>query len=223
MRLRKIAGADEAAAGHSRVWPAQEAAVRLAELAGGRKIYLEIGMGKGDFLLGMAAKYRESFFLGMEKYSSVLIKALAKYDKLEPKPDNIGFLWEDAREMDTFFRPVSLDGLYLNFSDPWPKERYAKRRLTAPGFLKLYAGLLKPGSTVEFKTDNEALFRFSIDSFGQDSNWEIEKVYWDLHREVPPIENVMTEYEKKFSEKGQPIYKLTARLKVPVKAMTTLN
>ena len=223
MRLRKIAGADEAAAGHSRVWPAQEAAVRLAEFAGGRKIYLEIGMGKGDFLLGMAAKYRESFFLGMEKYSSVLIKALAKYDKLEPKPDNIGFLWEDAREMDTFFRPASLDGLYLNFSDPWPKERYAKRRLTAPDFLKLYAGLLKPGSAVEFKTDNEVLFRFSIDSFGRDSNWEIEKVYWDLHREVPPIENVMTEYEKKFSEKGQPIYKLTARLKMPVKAMTTLS
>ena len=213
MRLRKIAGADEAAAGHSRVWPAQEAAERLAALSGGRKIYLEIGMGKGDFLLGMARKYPADFFLGMEKYSSVLIKALAKYNQLEPKPDNVGFLWEDARELDSFFSPASLDGLYLNFSDPWPKERYAKRRLTAPGFLVLYTKILKPGSTIEFKTDNEALFCFSIDSFAQNADFAIEKIYWDLHREIPLAENVMTEYEKKFSEKGQPIYKLTARLK----------
>lgn len=212
MRLRKIAGADETAAGHSRVWQAQEVAKRVAELAGSRKIYLEIGMGKGDFLLGMADKNRDSFFLGMEKYSSVLIKALAKYDKLETKPENIGFLWQDATVLDTFFQPATLDGIYLNFSDPWPKERYAKRRLTALGFLALYAKILKPESRIEFKTDNEALFRFSLDSFEQSPDFKLEKIYWDLHREIAPSENVMTEYEKKFSQNGQPIYKLTARL-----------
>ena len=212
MRLRKIAGADETAAGHSMVWQAQEVAKRVAKLAGSRKIYLEIGMGKGDFLLGMADKNRDSFFLGMEKYSSVLIKALAKYDKLEPKPENIGFLWQDATVLDTFFQPATLDGIYLNFSDPWPKERYAKRRLTAPGFLALYAKILKPESRIEFKTDNEALFRFSLDSFEQSPDFRLEKIYWDLHREIAPSENVMTEYEKKFSQNGQPIYKLTARL-----------
>ena len=212
MRLRKIAGADETAAGHSMVWQAQEVAKRVAKLAGSRKIYLEIGMGKGDFLLGMADKNRDSFFLGMEKYSSVLIKALAKYDKLETKPENIGFLWQDATVLDTFFQPATLDGIYLNFSDPWPKERYAKRRLTAPGFLTLYAKILKPESRIEFKTDNEALFRFSLDSFEQSPDFKLEKIYWDLHREIAPSENVMTEYEKKFSQNGQPIYKLTARL-----------
>lgn len=212
MRLRKIAGADEIAAGHSMVWQAQEVAKRVEELAGSRKIYLEIGMGKGDFLLGMADKNRDSFFLGMEKYSSVLIKALAKYDKLEPKLENIGFLWQDATVLDTFFQPATLDGIYLNFSDPWPKERYAKRRLTAPGFLALYAKILKPESRIEFKTDNEALFRFSLDSFEQSPDFKLEKIYWDLHREIAPSENVMTEYEKKFSQNGQPIYKLTARL-----------
>ena len=212
MRLRKIAGADETAAGHSMVWQAQEVAKRVAKLAGSRKIYLEIGMGKGDFLLGMADRERNSFFLGMEKYSSVLIKALAKYDKLETKPENIGFLWQDATVLDTFFQPATLDGIYLNFSDPWPKERYAKRRLTAPGFLALYAKILKPESRIEFKTDNEALFRFSLDSFEQSPDFKLEKIYWDLHREIAPSENVMTEYEKKFSQKGQPIYKLTARL-----------
>ena len=212
MRLRKIAGADETAAGHSMVWQAQEVAKRVAKLAGSRKIYLEIGMGKGDFLLGMADRERNSFFLGMEKYSSVLIKALAKYDKLETKPENIGFLWQDATVLDTFFQPATLDGIYLNFSDPWPKERYAKRRLTAPGFLALYAKILKPESRIEFKTDNEALFRFSLDSFEQSPDFKLEKIYWDLHREIAPSENVMTEYEKKFSQNGQPIYKLTARL-----------
>ena len=211
MRLRKIAGADEIAAGHSMVWQAQEVAKRVAKLAGSRKIYLEIGMGKGDFLLGMADKNRDSFFLGMEKYSSVLIKALAKYDKLETKPENIGFLWQDATVLDTFFQPATLDGIYLNFSDPWPKERYAKRRLTAPGFLALYAKILKPESRIEFKTDNEALFHFSLDSFEQSPDFKLEKIYWDLHREIAPSENVMTEYEKKFSQNGQPIYKLTAR------------
>ena len=215
MRLRKIAGADETVASHSGVWPGREVAERLERLTGGRKTYLEIGMGKGDFILGMAVKYPDRFFLGMEKYSSVLIKALAKYDQMEPKPENVGFLWQDAGELNAFFRPLSLDGLYLNFSDPWPKERYAKRRLTAPGFLALYAGLLKPESKLEFKTDNEALFHFSIDSFSQSPNFEVERIYWDLHREVLPTENVMTEYEKKFSQKGQPIYKLTARLKTP--------
>ena len=176
MRLRKIAGADETAAGHSMVWQAQEVAKRVEELAGSRKIYLEIGMGKGDVLLGMAVGDKDSFFLGMEKYSSVLIKALAKYDKLETKPENIGFLWQDATVLDTFFQPATLDGIYLNFSDPWPKERYAKRRLTAPGFLALYAKILKPESRIEFKTDNEALFRFSLDSFDQSPDFMLEKI-----------------------------------------------
>ncbi len=215
MRLRKIAGADEKTAAHSRVLKTREepeaVKERLTGLAAEKELYLEIGMGKGDFILGMAAKYPERLFLGMERYSSVLIKALEKYDKLEQRPENLVFLWEDAIRLAEFLGRSSLAGIYLNFSDPWPKERYAKRRLTAPKFLEVYAEILKPDAVLEFKTDNEELFHYSIDSISQNTVFEMERLFWDLHREILPQDNVMTEYEKKFSQKGQPIYKLIAR------------
>lgn len=211
MRLRKIAGADEAVAKHEKVLKIKEfSKEEWVALTEEKELYLEIGMGKGDFLLGMAEKYPERFFLGMEKYSSVLLKALQKYDKIKEQPDNLRFLWENAMELSECFAENSLDGIYLNFSDPWPKERYAKRRLTAEGFLQDYQRILKPGKKVEMKTDNENLFRFSLESFENSPYFEIEKVYWDLHQEIRPEENVMTEYERKFAAKGNPIYKLIA-------------
>ncbi|RRD95025.1 tRNA (guanosine(46)-N7)-methyltransferase TrmB [Clostridiales bacterium COT073_COT-073] len=209
MRLRKIAGADEAVAKHERVLKAeQRKAGWLKELAAGKPAYLEIGMGKGDFMLEMADKYPNALFLGLEKYSSVLLKALQKYDNIEDKPENLWFLWENALDLADIFSAAGLDGIYLNFSDPWPKERYAKRRLTAPAFLEKYYQILKPEGRVEFKTDNPGLFDFSLHSLADSPYFKIEKIYRDLHREIAAAENVMTEYEKKFSALGHPIYKI---------------
>ena len=210
MRLRKIAGADEAVANHDRVIKGKEVNLRWSGLAGQRPICLEIGMGKGDFILGMAQKYPENLFLGMEKYSSVLLKALQKYDRMEEKPDNLWFLWENALELTELFPAAQLDKIYLNFSDPWPKERYAKRRLTAPAFLAKYHQILKSDGKLEFKTDNEGLFRFSLESLEESPYFRLERSYWDLHKEVRAEDNVMTEYEKKFSALGHPIFKLEA-------------
>lgn len=211
MRLRKIAGADEAVASHQRVIkPAEQKGDWLKQFTAEKPVYLEIGMGKGDFVIGMAKKHPEVIFLGLEKYSSVLLKAIQKYDKLEEKPNNLWFLWENALDLTEMFPPKSLDGIYLNFSDPWPKERYAKRRLTAPAFLEKYHQILKPECRIEFKTDNEGLFRFSIESLANNSKFETRKIYWDLHREISLEENIMTEYEKKFSALGHPIFKLEA-------------
>lgn len=211
MRLRKIAGADQRVADHARVLRGEARGQNwLTHLAQDRPVYLEIGMGKGDFILAMAPKYPQWVFLGLEKYSSVLLKALEKYDCLEEKRENLWFLWEDAQSLSEVFPAQSIAGLYLNFSDPWPKARYAKRRLTSPAFLDLYYRLLKPGARLEFKTDNQALFQFSLDSINEHPNFDLSQVYWDLHSQVDPAENVMTEYERKFSDLGHPIYKLIA-------------
>lgn len=214
MRLRKIAGADEFVAAHGRVLKPKELNPEwLSELASGRQVYLEIGMGKGDFVLGMAERFPDTLFLGMEKYTSVLLKALQKYDKSEQKRENLWFLCENAMELTELFPPESLDGIYLNFSDPWPKERYAKRRLTAPAFLERYHPLLKQGKTIEFKTDNPLLFEYSVETFENSPLFEIKEINRDLHQNGNPQDNVMTEYEKKFSAKGHPIYKLIAQKK----------
>lgn len=219
MRLRKIAGADEFVSEHPRVikpkkssqGDLQEDLAWLDDLRGGRKVYLEIGMGKGDFVLGMAEKSPEHLYLGLEKYTSVLLKALQKYDRMEHPLSNVWFLCENAADLKALFPEECLDGIYLNFSDPWPKERYAKRRLTAPSFLDIYYHLLKPEQTLEFKTDNRLLFEYSIQTIEDSPLFHLESVDWDLHSHVSPEENVMTEYEKKFSAQGNPIFKLVAR------------
>ncbi len=176
-----------------------------------RPIHLEIGCGKGDFAVGMAAKYPENNFIAMERVSDVACLALEKAMLAkESRPDNLRFLIGDAKNLSEWFPPHSIDCLYLNFSDPWPKKGYAKRRLTHEGFLALYRSVLKPGGLLRLKTDNEGLFDFSLEEFarcGLTVEWQTR----DLHRSEKNADNIMTEYERNFSERGQVIYSAHVR------------
>ena len=167
-----------------------------------KPIHLEIGTGKGDFLIGMASKYPDINFIGIEKYDSVLVRAIEKIDELEL--DNIFFIREDAFIVDEIF-DHEIEKLYLNFSDPWPKERHAKRRLTSPIFLKKYDAIFKKEKEIQMKTDNRKLFEYSVKSL-TDYGYKIEDISLDLHSDEVDI--VETEYEKKFVAKGNVIYKV---------------
>ena len=168
-----------------------------------RPVFLEIGCGKGNFAVGMAKKYPDQNFIAMERVSDVcciaLEKAMAAKDERES--DNLRFLIGDAKLLSENVLPHSLDGIYLNFSDPWPKAGHAKRRLTHRSFLAIYKNLLKEDGILRFKTDNVGLFDFSLEefeAFGAKILWQTR----DLHASEKNADNVMTEYEKNFSEKG---------------------
>ena len=147
-------------------------------------------------------------YLGMERYSSVLLRALQKMEE-EPLP-NLYFLCEDAAELPEMFATGELNRIYLNFSDPWPKDRHAKRRLTSRQFFARYDAILKPDGRLEFKTDNQDLFTFSLEEIPE-AGWHLDASTRDLHHDSVLNEgNIMTEYEEKFSSKGNPICKLIA-------------
>ena len=174
-------------------------------------LYIEIGMGKGRFITGMAKAHPENNYLGLEYYSSVLLRAAQKLDEMEEKPENLFLICRDAALLNEFFIPGELSGIYLNFSDPWPKDRHAKRRLTSSRYRELYAALLPSGSPLEFKTDNSGLFEYCLEEFKADPNFELTVVTDDLHNDpVLSAGNIMTEYEEKFSSMGNPIHKLIA-------------
>ena len=176
-----------------------------------RPIHLEIGCGKGDFAVEMAEKYPDYNFIAMERVPDVACLALEKaMSKKDTRPDNLRFLIGDARNVAEWFLPHSVDTLYLNFSDPWPKKGYAKRRLTHRGFLELYRQILKEGGLLRFKTDNQGLFDFSLEEF-EACGLKIEWMTRDLHASEQAENNVMTEYERNFSEKGQVIYSAWVR------------
>jgi len=167
-------------------------------------IQIEIGMGKGDFIVGMAQKYPDINFVGVEKYATVLEKALKKVEALGL--NNVLLMNIDAVELLEYFDKHSIDCIYINFSDPWPKSRHEKRRLTYKTFLDLYRELLVKGGSVKQKTDNRGLFESSIESF-KEYGCNMTMVTSDLHNSIFGFDNVMTEYEKKFAiEKEQPIY-----------------
>jgi len=166
----------------------------------------EIGMGKGRFLIELARLNPSINYVGIEKYSSVLIRAIEK--QLEEKLPNIKFLRFDAEYITDIFGKGEVDKLYLNFSDPWPKDRHAKRRLTSRQFLERYKEILKNDGTVEFKTDNRDLFEFSLKEC-QEAGWVLIASTFDLHNDKKLSSgNIMTEYEEKFSQAGNPIYKM---------------
>ena len=148
-------------------------------------------------------------YIGVERYSSVLLRAI---QKMEEEPlQNLYFLCEDAAELEQFFAPGEVERIYLNFSDPWPKARHARRRLTSVNYLNRYKAVLPPQGRLEFKTDNEALFDFSLESV-EEAGWQLTGCTRDLHHNPSMNEgNIMTEYEEKFSAEGKPICKLTAR------------
>ena len=216
-----------------------------------KPLYVEIGMGKGRFIMETAKRNPDREFIGVERYESVLYKACEKMagkpdrnpaslaieaeERMQMSescapgespgayranaegsrpfiaPDNLHFLRVDARELPDIFAPGEVDGIYLNFSDPWPKARHSKRRLTSREFLASYEKYLKDGGILEFKTDNRVLFDFSVEEFREADKWELLRLTYDLHADPEMGEgNVMTEYEKKFSALGNKINKLVA-------------
>ena len=168
-------------------------------------LHIEIGMGKGKFLHTLAGKNPEINYIGIEKYSSVLLRALQKMET-EPLP-NLLFIRMDAEEITEVFDREEVSRIYLNFSDPWPKDRHAKRRLPSREYLARYDQILKKDGVIEFKTDNKDLFEFALEELPF-AGWKIVRKTFDLHHDAEMMEgNVMTEYEEKFSSKGNPICK----------------
>lgn len=178
-------------------------------------LHIEIGMGKGQFLLALAAKNPQINYVGIERYSSVLLRAVEKFQELEETgnaPSNIRFICMDANDLPSVFAPAEVSRIYLNFSDPWPKARHARRRLTSNEFFKLYDKVLTADGTVEFKTDNRPLFDFSVEELENSELFKLDQLSYDLHHDSAMNEgNIMTEYEAKFSSMGNPICKLIAK------------
>ena len=216
MRLRNIPRAEVVIEMHRAVIKRPEAQRGCGKQVFGNQnpIYIEIGMGKGKFILEMAQKYPDINFIGIERYSSVLLRAVEKFDTEEYKElTNVRFVCMDARNIAEVFGEEEVDRIYLNFSDPWPKARHAKRRLTSQEFLERYEKILSEEGSVEFKTDNTELFNFSMEQI-KETGWKLKRYTYDLHHhEDLNDDNVMTEYEEKFSAKGNPINKLIAQRK----------
>lgn len=213
MRLKNIPGAKEAVQKSEYVVQDPQALRgRWHEFFGkDAPLYIEVGMGKGRFIMEMARKHPDICLIGIEMYDSVLLRALQKKQELEEAGillPNLKFIRVDARLLPEIFGKNEVDGIYLNFSDPWPKARHDKRRLTSRVFLQRYDQILKPDGKVEFKTDNRTLFDFSLEE-ATEAGWTIEQHTFDLHHDPEMCEdNVMTEYEEKFSSLGNPICKM---------------
>lgn len=211
MRLRNIPGADEAIADspHCIQEPMAEKGRWHLIFGNENPIHIEIGMGKGQFIMKLAKEHPDINYIGIERYSSVLLRALQKME-IEPLP-NIRFLCMDASIITEVFDKEEVAKIYLNFSDPWPKERHAKHRLTSRQFFERYDKILAGNGVVEFKTDNDDLFAFSMEEVAE-AGWTLDAHTFDLHHDPVLNEgNVMTEYEEKFSSLGHPIHKLIAR------------
>ena len=207
MRLRNIPRAEGTIQAHSAVIKRPEDQRGCWSQVFGNKnpIRIEIGMGKGRFILNMAKQHPEINFVGIERYSSVLLRAIEKLDSEEFQDlENVRFVCMDARNIADVFAEGEVERIYLNFSDPWPKARHARRRLTSAEFLERYEKVLPEGGAVEFKTDNTALFNFSLEQV-KEAEWTLSAFTYDLHHNEEMNEgNIMTEYEEKFSRRGNP-------------------
>lgn len=169
-------------------------------------LHVEVGMGKGQFVIGMAKAYPEINFIGLEIQKSVAATALRSALEEQPLP-NLQLIAGAGESIETYFEPGEVDQIYLNFSDPWPKKRHTKRRLTYQSFLTSYQKVLVTNGTLELKTDNQGFFEYSLVSMNN-FGLHFDGVWLDLHNSEENENNVQTEYEQKFSEKGQPIYKV---------------
>ena len=169
-------------------------------------IHIEIGMGKGQFLMTLAGQNPDINYVGIEKYSSVLVRALEKQQELELS--NIKFIRMEAENIADVFDKDEVARIYLNFSDPWPKDRHAKRRLTSVQFLQRYEQILQPDGHLIFKTDNRDLFDFSLEQVEESPNWILLNHTFDLHHSEYVEGNIMTEYEQRFVEKGNAICRM---------------
>lgn len=210
MRLRNVKGSREtiAASEFTINEPNQFKGNWKKEVFGNENpIHIEIGMGKGKFIMELAAMNPDINYIGIEKYSSVLVRAIEK--RKEQELSNVIFIRMDAENIEEVFEEGEVDQIYLNFSDPWPKDRHAKRRLTSKEFFSRYHHILKQDGLVIFKTDNKDLFDFSLEQIPL-AGWKLEYYTYDLHHSEYVEGNVMTEYETKFVGEGKPICKLVA-------------
>lgn len=209
MRLRNVPGARETIIENQfSIQEPEQKKGKWAEVFGNdHPIHIEVGMGKGQFIIEMARRNPEINYIGIEKYSSVLVRAVEKLEDFEQ--DNLRLIRMDAENIEEVFDKDEVDRIYLNFSDPWPKDRHAKRRLTSTRFLERYNNILTPEGRVMFKTDNKDLFDFSLEQV-EEAGWILENHTYDLHHSEYNEGNVMTEYEEKFSAKGNPICRLVA-------------
>ena len=202
MRLRNVPGSREAIADSPLAInePKELKGKWNEEFGNNNPIRIEIGMGKGKFITQLAMENPDINYVGIEKYSSVLIRAIEKCEDIEI--NNLRFIRMEAEYIQDVFEKDEVDRIYLNFSDPWPKDRHAKRRLTSKQFFERYDGILKKDGIVEFKTDNDLLFQFSLEQVPE-AGWNLDKFTWDLHNDEEMVKgNVMTEYESKFSAMG---------------------
>lgn len=170
-------------------------------------VHIEIGMGKGRFIMDMAEQHPDINYIGIEKYSSVLLRAIQKMEEREHPLPNLVFIRMNAEHITDIFAPDEIDRIYLNFSDPWPKDRHARRRLPSREYLARYDQILKKEGTIEFKTDNRELFDFAVEEL-EPAGWTADRITYDLHHDKEMVQgNIMTEYEEKFSSMGNPIHK----------------
>lgn len=209
MRLKNVPGCRERIAESEFVFPEGELESKKGswadEFKSSGELHIEIGMGKGRFVHEMATLHQGINYIGIEKYSAVLLRAVQKME--EAPLDNLRFMRLDAEKIDSIFAPGEVGRIYLNFSDPWPKDRHAKRRLMSREFLARYDRIVKTDAVIEFKTDNRELFDWALEELPHTS-WKADLVTYDLHSDRELMkDNVMTEYEEKFSRLGNPICK----------------
>lgn len=214
MRLRNKPWASEFIADHPEVIipdPEQHKGQWQQVFGNTNPLYIEVGTGKGQFITGMALQNPNINYIGIELYDSVIVCALE--NAIEAKsPANLRLLKVNGADLNKYFAKNDVSRVYLNFSDPWPKVRHAKRRLTHEGFLKTYEDVLVDEGEIHFKTDNRGLFEYSLTSISA-YGMLLTYVSLDLHANMPK-DNIMTEYEEKFSAKGQPIYRLEAKFQL---------
>lgn len=181
-----------------------------------KPIYMEIGCGKGDFLINQALNHKDIFYVGIEKYSTVILKALKKIERNKLKLNNLMFVCADAKDIDVKKFKHRISKLYLNFCDPWPKKRHAKRRLTSSSFLDMYKLILDDKALVEFKTDNDGLYEWSLELLKTRKDLKVlyhtNNLYKDLKHKFN-VDNVQTEYEKKFVQLNKNINKIVWQYK----------
>lgn len=205
MRLKHIKGAEDEVSNSSYVIKDYKEYIgKYNELfKNNNPIHIEIGMGKGNFIIENAIKYPHINFIGIEKYDSVMVKAIRRLNELNLP--NLKLIRMDANFIEEVF-DKEIDTIYLNFSDPWPKDRHAKRRLMSPNFLEKYNSIFKDKKIIEFKTDNRKLFEYAIKTFNEEQ-YKIEEISLNLYEDDTP-DNIPTEYETKFNSLGFPIYKI---------------
>lgn len=214
MRLRNVPGArDTIAESRFTIKNETECKGKWHEIfKNNNAIHIEVGMGKGQFIMKLAENHPDINYVGIEKYSSVLVRAIEKQE--EKELTNLFFIRMEAENIADVFEKGEVERIYLNFSDPWPKDRHAKRRLTSVQFLERYEQILVPKGHVIFKTDNRELFDFSLEQEKLAPKWTLLNYTYDLHHSPYVEGNVMTEYESRFVAKGNAICRMELELNI---------